>query len=431
MEIEQASPESCDEPRGRSASPPAIVGAPPAPAGSWFERHAHLIDLIVIGAVFIYNLPIQFAAVPEHLWTGTGLLLSLGLCAPYMFRRQHPVPVFLTILIVAVIQVALGIEPLVADLVLVLALYNLSSRCRWVVSAPATSAVVIVTVIATTGLLQSGYLNLGDIGVLIALVIWAGTWGALVRFRRAHIESLHERARQLARQADAQKQIVAAEERSRIAREIHDVVSHSLSVVTVLADGAATTVESKPDQAKRAMEDVRDTGRSALTEMRGMLDVLRSDERAKQAPQPGVEQLDRLIEESRAVGLPIAFEYRGGQDRLPAGPGLTVYRTVQEALTNVRKHAGASVQQVSVVIETTDTSVEVRISDDGQGPAPERDSAHSEAPQPTDAGLADSAGHGLVGMHERISAYGGTLQTGSIDPHGFAVRARLPIGDGP
>ena len=284
MEIEQASPESCDEPRGRSASPPAIVGAPPAPAGSWFERHAHLIDLIVIGAVFIYNLPIQFAAVPEHLWTGTGLLLSLGLCAPYMFRRQHPVPVFLTILIVAVIQLALDVDPLVADLMLVLALYNLSSRYRWVVSAPGHSGRRRLHRHRHRRTSAVGYLNLGDIGVLIAFVVWAGTWGALVRFRRAHIESLHERARQLAQQAEAQKQIVAAEERSRIAREIHDVVSHSLSVVTVLADGAATTVESKPDQAKRAMEDVRDTGRSALTKMRGMLDVLRSDERAQQAP---------------------------------------------------------------------------------------------------------------------------------------------------
>lgn len=409
MKIGRSFSEPRDEPRGHSTSPPASVG-------SWFQRHTLLIDLLVIAAIFLYNLPIQFSAVPEHLWIGTGLVFSVGLCAPYLLRRQHPVPTFLTILAATVAQTAVGVEPLFADVMLVLALYNLSSRYWWVVSVPSTLAVIVLTLIATSELLQAGYLNLGDIGVLLVLVVWASTWGALVRFRRAHLESLREQTRQLEREAGTQKQIVATEERSRIAREIHDVVSHSLSVVTVLADGAASTVESNPAQAIRAMEDVRDTGRSAMTEMRSMLGVLRSDDQAEHAPQPGIEQLDRLIDESRAAGILIEFEHRGRHDSLPEGLSLTVYRTVQEALTNIRKHAGASVQRARVILEQTDTSIDVRVSDDGRG----RNAGHSEF-----------AGHGLVGMRERVSTYGGTLEAGPLDPHGFQVHARLPIGEVP
>lgn len=427
MEIGRSFSEPRDDSRGHSSSPPASVG-------SWVQRHVLLIDVLVIAAVFLYNLPIQFSAVPEHLWIGTGLVFSIGLCTPYLFRRQHPVPIFLTILGVTVAQTTVGIEPLFADVMLVLALYNLSSRCRWVVSVPATLVIVILTLIATSDLLQAGYLNVGDIGVLIVFVVWAGTWGALVRFRRAHLESLRERTRQLVREAETQKQIVATEERSRIAREIHDVVSHSLSVVTVLADGAASAVESNPAQAKRAMEDVRDTGRSAMTEMRSMLDVLRSKDQAKHAPQPRIEQLDRLIDESRAAGIPVEFEHRGRHDSLSEGLSLTVYRTVQEALTNIRKHAGASVQRARVVLEQTDTSIDVRVSDDGrgriasQGPTSDGGKAHTVGPKTTDASPDVFAGHGLVGMGERISAYGGTLEAGPLNPHGFEVHARLPIG---
>ncbi|WP_231443162.1 sensor histidine kinase [Brevibacterium zhoupengii] len=404
MEIGRSFSEPRHEQRGHSTSTPA-------PVGSWPGRHALFIDVLVIAAIFLYNLPIQFSSVPGHLWIGTGLVFSVGLCAPYLLRRRHPLPIFLTIFAVTVVQSASGIGPLVADVMLVLALYNLSSRYRWVVSVPATLAVVLLTLSATSGLRQAGYLNLGEIGVLIVLVMWAGTWGALVRIRRAHLESLREQTRQLAREAETQKQIAAAEERARIAREIHDVVSHSLSVVTVLADGAASTTESNPAQAKRAMEDVRDTGRSAMTEMRSMLDVLRSDDQAKHAPLPGIEQLDQLINESRAVGLPLNFEHRGKHDSLPEGLSLTVYRTVQEALTNIRKHAGTSVQKVRVVLEQTDTTIDIRIGDDGRGPNRDR------------------GGHGLTGMRERVSAYGGILETGPLDPNGFEVHARFPIGE--
>ncbi|TGD10670.1 sensor histidine kinase [Brevibacterium sp. S111] len=364
--------------------------------------------------VFVYNLPIQFSSVPEDMWPGLGLLFSVGLCAPYLLRHRRPLTVFVTISLVAAVHLAIGVEMMIADVMVLFALCALSSRFRWHISVPATTAVIIILIFATSAPVNAGYMSVGDVGVLIAITVWTSTWGALVRVRRDHEHTLRERAEQLEREAQVQQQIVAAQERERIARELHDVVSHSLSVVSVLADGAAASVDSQPAKAKTAMEDVRDTGRSALREMRTMLGVLRTDDSADAAPQPGIDQLRQLVAESQTAGFPATLDHRGERSPLPEGLSLAVYRIVQEALTNVRKHAGTQLTEVHVRVDQTSDQVAIRITDNGNST-----SANHER---------QKNGHGLVGMRERVSAYDGTLHAGFRRHHGFEVHAVLPIG---
>ena len=203
-------------------------------------------------------------------------------------------------------------------------------------------------------------------------------------------------------------------ERTRIAREIHDVVSHSLSVVAVLSDGAASTVDTDPERARTAMLTVRDTGRTALADMRRLLGVLRDDEPGSHAPQPGIAQLPRLLEESCAAGVPVQFIETGGPQAVPQSIDLTVYRIVQEALTNVRKHAGLGVSEVRVTLAHTPESITVTVTDDGAGSA---------------AGADPHIGHGLIGMRERVAAHHGQLRAVQRPEGGFEVVATIPTGD--
>lgn len=211
--------------RSEAAQP---VGSQLNDRTTWFQQHPQAVDLVVVLAVFAYNLPIQHGSVPESLWTGTGIVLSLGLCAPYLARQQHPLPVFAVIQVVAFLQVLLGVELLVADIMLLLAVYNLAVRDRWYVSAAAALVSIGWLFIAVIPTVQQGHLNIGDVGVLVAVVVWAWTWGRLVQTRRDYVVILRERADQLEREKAAEAAIAASTERTRIAREIHDIVSHSL-----------------------------------------------------------------------------------------------------------------------------------------------------------------------------------------------------------
>lgn len=392
------------------------MGAEESGRATWFQQHPRIVDLVVVLAVFAYNLPIQLGSVPDHLWSGTGIVLSAGLCAPYLLRRRHPLGVFAVIQAVAFLQVALGMELLVADVMLLLAVYNVAVRTRWYVSA--SSAVVLIgwLLVAVVPTMERDHLSIGDVGVLVAVIIWAWTWGRLVQTRRRYIGSLRERAEQLEREKAAEAAIAASTERTRIAREIHDVVSHSLSVVVLMSDGAAAKVDTEPAQAKAAMLGVRDTGRTALADMRRMLGVLRDNEPGSHAPQPGIAQLGRLVEDSVAAGLPVSFTLEGDAEPVPASVDLAVFRIVQEALTNARQHAGPDVTRVDVRIRHRQEAIEVSITDDGRGPveAEER-----------------RTGHGLIGMRERVAAHGGTLCTDGRPGGGFTVVATVPTGAQP
>ena len=201
-----------------------------------------------------------------------------------------------------------------------------------------------------------------------------------------------------------------AEERARIARELHDVVAHSVSVMVVQVSGVRRLLRAEQTREREALLSVEQTGRQALAEMRRMLGVMRSSDetRAELAPQPGLEHLDRLIAQVEEAGLPVTLRVEGDRRELSPGVDLSAYRIVQEGLTNALKHAkGANAE---VVVRYVDSCVELEIADDGPG-----------------LGASDGQGHGLVGMRERAAIYGGTLETGTRDGGGFVLRAQLPV----
>lgn len=236
--------------------------------------------------------------------------------------------------------------------------------------------------------------------------------GRTVFTRRAYTAALEERARvaELNREAAAREAVL--DERRRIARELHDMVAHHVSVMGVLATGARRTLRRDPDAADEALKTIEDTGRASLREMRRLVDVLRADdERAPEEPPPaaGVDGLEQLAEQVREAGLAVDLTVVGAAPRLDPGLDLTVFRVVQEALTNTLKHAAAT--HAAVALDFAADGVRITVTDDGHGPVP------------GDAGL----GHGLVGMRERVALYGGTLRTGARSGGGFRVYARLPF----
>lgn len=373
-----------------------------------------LVDLLVALAVFLYNLPILPVYVTGGSRLVAGYAISVFLCAPYVFRRRYPLAVFGITMAAASAQLLLGTGLIPADIILLPVVYTVATRFRWPVSVTATVIVIVWFLIAEVPRFEDDYLDIGDLVAIVALIALAATWGTLVRTRRNYIASLEERARRLEREREVHAQIAVAEERAKIAREIHDIVSHSLSVVVIMSDGAASKIDTEPERAKAAMYTVRDTGRGALAEMRRMLGVLRDDEPGSHAPQPGIAQLPQLVEESRSAGLPVTLTVEGEPVPVSSGLDLTTYRVVQEALTNARRHAGPSLQEVDVRVRYTGTDLEIRVVDDGRG--------FRDEPDP------ESSGHGLIGMRERVTAYGGTLQHGMRAGGGFEVFAVLPIG---
>ncbi len=209
------------------------------------------------------------------------------------------------------------------------------------------------------------------------------------------------------RERGERSRAAVAAERARIARELHDVVAHSLSVMVVQAQAADRVLEGEQPSAREALRSVHATGRQALVEMRRLVGLLREDAELELAPQPGLGRLDELVAQMRDAGLPVELKIEGDQRALTSGVDLSAYRIVQEALTNVLKHAGGA--RACVAVRFGADEVELEVDDDGGGPHNGTD-----------------GGHGLVGMSERVALYGGTLDYGAHEGHGFRVRARLP-----
>ena len=210
--------------------------------------------------------------------------------------------------------------------------------------------------------------------------------------------------------------IAAAAERARIARELHDIVTHSVSVMVAQADGATFAMADNPDRAREAMGVVARTGRETLAELRQLLGVLRTvDTETEMEPQPGVEQIPELVERLRDAGLAVYLDVDGAPRAIPAGLGLATYRIVQEALTNTFHHAGREAR-ACVRLAYFDDAIEVRVDDDG-----------AAAPRPVNGTASVPAGHGLVGMRERAAMYGGSLRTGYRPEGGFEIDAHFPI----
>jgi signal transduction histidine kinase len=346
------------------------------------------------------------------------VVVAIVTCAPIAFRRRAPLTALLIsaagILVVLVVGWPEGTLPL-APLVLT---YSVGAWC------PLRKAVVglagLVLTVVVIGLSDSPGLN-DAAGVLGVIGQFAAVWAIAValRNRKAAGDALEREADE---RAEAERQSAAralAEERLRIAQELHDVVAHSMSVIAVQAGVGAHVVDERPEQAKAALEAISATSRGTLTELRRLLGVLRDSDGARSsAPAPALVDLPRLVDEVRAAGVPVSLRVDGAPDCVHTGIELSAYRVVQEALTNVIKHAGAPTR-VDVSVRYLPGMLAVEIVDDGRGLA-----ARSSADGP-----ADGSGQGLVGMRERVELWGGELSAGPARGGGFRVEARLPYGD--
>jgi len=249
----------------------------------------------------------------------------------------------------------------------------------------------------------------GDLGwnAITFTIAWIVGFAVGGKFRE--VDEAKERAARAEREREERARLAVSDERARIARELHDVVGHSVSVMTVQASAVRRLLELDQDKEREALLVVEQTGREALAEMRRMVGVLRRPEEAPAlAPQPSLEHLDKLIAQAREAGLPVVLQIEGKPEPLPAGVDLTAYRLVQEGLTNALKHARA--QHAEVLVRYSDGQIELVVSDDGPG-----------------GGDGDKGGHGLVGMRERVSVYGGELEAGPRPEGGYRLRAKLPI----
>jgi signal transduction histidine kinase len=354
-----------------------------------------------------------------------------ALTFPLVFRRRAPMTVFLVIAAVAFVQ-WLVTGPGLADVALLVALFTVAVESEWPL---VTAAVVILEagVVMATLRWEPELNNVQAIVFLTGLVFTALLAGVVVRALRSQLDWLAERAERLEVERDQQASLAAAAERARIAREMHDVVSHNIQVMVTLADAASLAQTSDPDRAAEAVHEVSSTGRQALTDMRRMLGVLRDGAepvpgdsaavsgngrgsgsgRSPYAPQPGLGELPALVDRVRGTGLDVSVRRVGVPFEVSGAAGLTVYRVVQEALTNALKHAEQA-RAVEVELSFADPDVAVRVTDDGRSAV--------VAPAGTAAG---GGGHGLAGMAERATAFGGTLRAGPRPTGGWEVEAVL------
>ncbi|HET6742755.1 MAG TPA: histidine kinase [Kribbella sp.] len=345
-----------------------------------------------------------------------GGLLSFGMLVPLIWRRTHPELVFFAVCSVATLQWLIGIELQLGNIGLLVALYAITVYGDVRLSRVALAIGGLGVLMAT-----SRYWAASDwkqqvttMGGLAAVVFGVWAFGERRRTRGLYVAQLEERAAQLERDRDRESKLAVSNERTRIAREIHDVVAHCLSIMIVQADGGLYAADQSPEAAKKALATIGDTGRTSLTEMRKMLGLLKQDEREldpnQPRPQPGVSSLPELIENVRDAGLAVEYQVTGQPRELPALLGLTAYRIVQEGLTNTLKHAGPGAR-TSVLLDFGREMLTVVVTDDGRG-----------------AGVAPSVdpGHGLVGMRQRVSVSGGTVSAGPKTGGGYEVIARLP-----
>ncbi|MFG2236428.1 sensor histidine kinase [Streptomyces sp. NPDC048723] len=339
--------------------------------------------------------------------------LTSALALPLLWRRRAPLAVFGAVAAAAFVQWLVDVQ-LPADIALLMALYTAAAHTGRRGTLLAAAVVEGGAVLACLRWAPDGAF-LTPFVALSAMVVVAAVLGVNVRTTRAYLAAVQERAARLALHQQQQARLAVAEERARITREMHDIVTHNLSVMVALTDAAVYAQHRSPDRATAAMLQISETGRQALTDMRRSLGVLRADEPdAERHPLPGIAQLEALADQMGAAGLPTRLEVRGGHTHVPATAQLTVYRLVQEALTNTLKHTPAGTR-ATVLVECSAQAVGVDVTDSGPRPA-----LPAAAP----------SGHGIPGMRERAAAYGGTLRAGPLPGGGWGVRTRLLLSNG-
>ncbi|MCZ7422813.1 MULTISPECIES: sensor histidine kinase [unclassified Micromonospora] len=354
---------------------------------------------------------------PREFWPRpfpTALGWSVLCAAPVVLRRVAPWPALLAALATLLLPVVIEVAPTTQSLTFVVLTYTMAAyrpvRPALVAAVGLWLPVAVVNaLVPPVGVPQVGSAFLIANNILVGIVSFSV--GRTVHARRSSTEALRERARVAEANQRALAEQAVADERRRIARELHDVVAHHVSVMGVLATGVRRVLRRDPDSADEAMATIEETSRATLRELRRLLDVLRTEAEpaAELAPQPGLAGIEALTDQVRDAGLPVTLTVAGQPGQLEEGVALTVYRIVQEALTNALKHAGTATAQVRVGFGGD--AVEVEVTDTGRGPSPDT----------------DRIGHGLVGMRERVGLYGGILRTGARSGGGYRVYARIPV----
>jgi signal transduction histidine kinase len=332
---------------------------------------------------------------------------------PLAARRRWPVPVFACVLALSLATALWDSFRAVNGLALLIALYTVASLRPRREALACTAA--LFALIVSIAFWQAGGTFWYDGIFVCGLFVAALGLGLYSATRRAYLAEQTDRADRLERERDQQVALAAAAERARIAREMHDIVAHNLTVMVTLSEAAAASVPGAPQRSAEIMREVSTVGRGALADTRRLLGVLRQDPAAPAAgdlrPVPGLAQLDELVGQVRSAGLDTTLEISGRVPGLSEGMQLTVYRLVQEALTNTLKHAGPGAR-ATVRLHFQPGQLRVDIRDDGTG--------HEGTPW-------RDSGSGLLGMRERVRAFGGDVEAGPLEPHGWQVSARLDL----
>ncbi|WP_051796276.1 sensor histidine kinase [Streptomyces sp. NRRL S-87] len=417
------------------------------PTRAWMRGHRTATDAVLAFGVLVAMVLGSFVQPPgihEAATFGTrtpdlpSVVLMLVGAAALVLRRRRPMAVLAATGAVSLVELFTGEPRAPVAMSAVVALYTVAART----DRPTTWRVGLVTMTCLTAVaMLVGPLpwyaqeNLG----LFAWTGMAAAAGDAVRSRRAFVDAIQERAERAERTREEEARRRVAEERLRIARDLHDVVAHHIALVNVQAGVAAHVMDKRPDQAKEALAHVREASRSALNELRATVGLLRQsgDPAAPTEPAPGLAVLDELVDTFRHAGLPVVVAR--DEQALPAAVDLAAYRVIQEALTNVRKHAGTGARaEVSVV--RVGRTVEITVLDNGgdpADPAPEgpggaagRDARTADEAAGA-AAAPDGGGHGLLGMRERATALGGTCTAGPRYGGGYRVHAVLPVDGAP
>jgi signal transduction histidine kinase len=390
----------------------------------WLRRHRWVGDA-ALALVLVAGSASVVAGNPAVL----PAVLALAVAAAA--RRRFPVPAYAAALAIAAAQVIVSIapahpasplQPTFADAGILMLLYTVADRRPRRVSLPGLAACVALFGWAVAQwnpgpdrgqYLQQFALIAGLCYVLAPASAWA--LGDSLARRRAYLAVLEERAARAEAERDTRARAAAADERTRIARELHDVIAHNLSVMVAQADGGRYVFDTDPGKSRQAFAEIGTTGRQALSEMSHLLGVLHADPAESAfAPPPGVAEISRLVSQARVAGTRVAYTVEGAALSVTGGLSVAVYRIVQEALSNIRKHAGPGAA-AEVKLRYGADELLVRVTDDGRG-------------VPTGCPV---RGHGLAGIRERAAMYGGTVRTGPRPDGGFEVAARLPLPGAP
>ena len=386
----------------------------------WIIENPATVDVIVFGGGALLVLVFSLGAGASGWWT----LYSVAMIAAGALCRVRPLLGVIIIGVLAVGHMLMTIPVILGDAMTFYAMFCAVAYGRPLVHGIGVAAGMLGVLAQALfwgvsafmppygGMIQAltTFAVLMIVGTITIVAVWA-----LANLQRARVRQLaltRDRAEQAVREREQRTALAVADERARIAREMHDVVAHSLSVIIAQADGGRFVAGQNPEKASEVLGTIGETGRAALADMRSLLGVLRQEDETSFGPQPGPEMLPDLLERVRTAGLPVDLEIDGELDDLPQALGVSLFRLVQESLTNVLKHAGPGAT-AAVRILRTPQQLSVEVLDDGQGTDP----------------ASDGQGHGLTGMRERMSVFGGTLQADPLPSRGYRVRATVPLAE--